>query len=93
MTPASNSTSEADLIRQEISAAKDAIDRYHELTTTERRIQAERLKSIEQRLENLEKATESLRQEILGVVDSRIWRSLVKGGKLIAKVGGGGTSR
>jgi hypothetical protein len=71
-------TSESDLIRQEIAAAQSAIDRYHDLTLIEYREQKQRLAEIEQRLANLERSTAGLQNEMQALLQSRIWRTLVR---------------
>jgi hypothetical protein len=102
---------EGDLIQAEIAAAKDALDRYYDLTEKEYREQKARLTSIEGRLRALEQAagaleqstgtlaeatgalaeaTETLRLQVKTMAESRIWRTLVKGGKLFAFLSGGG---
>jgi len=89
MTAPDSTIDESDLIQQEIAAAKDALDRYYDLTAKEYQEQKERLTSIEWRIGLLEQATEALRLEVKSMMDSRIWQTLVKGGKLLEKVSGG----
>lgn len=84
MTAPISEASDGELIQLEIAAAKEALDRFHELTVIEHRSQKERMASIEKRLESLEDATENLRQQALAMTQSKIWRTLVWCGKLIA---------
>jgi hypothetical protein len=86
MTAPDSTIDESDLIQQEIAAAKDALNRYCDLTAKEHQEQQARLTSIEWRIGLLEQATEALRLEVKSMMDSRIWQTLVKGSKLIEKV-------
>ena len=79
--------SDGDQIQLEIAAAKEALDRFHELTVIEHQSQKERMASIEKRLESLEAAAETLRQQALAITQSKIWRTLVWCGKRIAGFG------
>ena len=89
MTAAPVSTAiESDLIQEEIAAARLALDRYYDLSAAEYRQQKERLASIEGRVAELEKATESLRLEVESMMQSRIWRTLVKSARFVERIFG-----
>jgi len=86
MSGSPRDVSDAELIHEEMAQARQALERYSELTTAEHTAQQERLNALEQRLEKLEKTTESLRAQVAAVLGSRIWRTLVRGGSIIGKL-------
>jgi uncharacterized protein involved in exopolysaccharide biosynthesis len=86
MTEPAPLSRESDLIQQELAAAMHALNRYYDLTAIEYQAQKDRLASIEERLARLEQSNAKLRIEVDLVVNSNLWRTLVRGGKLIEKV-------
>ena len=89
MAVSSTNLSDTDLIHQEMAEARRSLDRYHDLTSSEHRTQQERLDVLERRIDRLERSTEMLHREVAGVLDSRIWRTLVRVASLVGKAPGG----
>jgi len=84
-TATENQAIENEEIHREIAAAHHALDRYYDLSTFEYQAQKECLASIEDRLAKLEKAVMDLHCRVDTLCNSRIWRTLMRAGRLIQR--------
>ena len=98
MTVPLTTATEYDEIHEEVAAARDAIDRFYDLTVFEYQAQKDRLASIEQRMLSIEERMVKLENSVASshaimdsLVNSRIWRTLARAGSLIQR--GSGLSR
>jgi len=82
MPEAAPDTNEA--IRRELEAANVALERFVADATS----QQQRLRALEERIQRVELLLENLKESQSAILDSRIWKTLVKCARVVEKIVG-----